>query len=590
MKKTLLLLILSIFVAMNVWAGDFAPTLLKLSAEPIIQYDFNGAELQIPLSVSGTAAGVIFLVYTKDQASQIPDTRNGFLGWHHVNKVDTCVYYSALQSYKIGNNTITWEGKNKEGEVVPAGDYTYYMWAYDNMGIKVKMSHFLSPRFTGSNVLEADENGLPLANPIWYQRTERWTVGNDPLDSLLVETTSITIPEGWGSNGDPCIDPHDKNYFYLEVGNSTVSTGGIAKFKWVPNSESEIQTDFGDAGYSDFFTYKAGNNAGVRTNGTYLYTPYCNWNRDEEINNFYIYDYDGTLVDEVDLTAWWTHPDDFAAGGQMNGGPSLMDYRNEKVFFSCHGSCIHQMIDPIRFLDSGDSEDLFVWTNLNGDYILDHNFEETASVPWMCNDYAVGPYMYNIGADANLFSQCPCYDVGALSFGLLAPDGTGLGYFAFAGETAGWKKGSLFIDGNTAYDGLYCDNNQAGGTHYQEGGWQENEYTSGVYFIGHDSITGVITSAVGVDEAAPAAFSVAQNSPNPFNPTTTISLNLVVSGTVSVEIFNIAGQKVATIADRYMSAGSHSVIWDASGFSAGVYFYTVKAGSFSKTMKMTLLK
>jgi len=52
----------------------------------------------------------------------------------------------------------------------------------------------------------------------------------------------------------------------------------------------------------------------------------------------------------------------------------------------------------------------------------------------------------------------------------------------------------------------------------------------------------------------------------------------------------IVGQKVATIANEFMSAGSHSVIWDASGFSAGVYFYTVKSGEFSRTMKMTLLR
>jgi len=52
----------------------------------------------------------------------------------------------------------------------------------------------------------------------------------------------------------------------------------------------------------------------------------------------------------------------------------------------------------------------------------------------------------------------------------------------------------------------------------------------------------------------------------------------------------VAGQKVDTIVSGFMSAGSHTVTWDASEFSAGVYFYTVKAGEFSKTMKMTLLR
>jgi flagellar hook assembly protein FlgD len=52
----------------------------------------------------------------------------------------------------------------------------------------------------------------------------------------------------------------------------------------------------------------------------------------------------------------------------------------------------------------------------------------------------------------------------------------------------------------------------------------------------------------------------------------------------------VAGQKVETIASGAMSAGSHSVTWNASKYSAGMYFYTVKSGEFSKTMKMTLLK
>ena len=111
----------------------------------------------------------------------------------------------------------------------------------------------------------------------------------------------------------------------------------------------------------------------------------------------------------------------------------------------------------------------------------------------------------------------------------------------------------------------------------------------GLYYIAHDSIKGVITSQVSVDEA-PAAFSVAQNTPNPFNPTTTISFNIPEAGNVTVDIFNVAGQRVDTVASDFMSSGSHTVTWDASGFSAGVYFYSVKTSNFTKTMKMTLLK
>ena len=190
--------------------------------------------------------------------------------------------------------------------------------------------------------------------------------------------------------------------------------------------------------------------------------------------------------------------------------------------------------------------------------------------------------------DANLFAQGVTQEGSAVSFGLLAPDGTGVGYLAYAGETAGWKMSNVFVDSGTPFDGLYCDNNTAGSESFDATEWNTPE-SRGTWFIGHDSVKGVLTNMVAVDEA-PAAFSVTQNSPNPFNPTTTISFSIPETGTVTVDVFNVAGQKVATVVSEFMSAGNHSVVWDASGFSAGVYFYTVKSGDFAKTMKMTLLK
>jgi len=176
--------------------------------------------------------------------------------------------------------------------------------------------------------------------------------------------------------------------------------------------------------------------------------------------------------------------------------------------------------------------------------------------------------------------MCPAFDMGAVSIGLMAPDGTGLGYYAWAGETAQQKNGNMICDSGSAYDGIYTSLNEglASGTR------------PGTYFVGHDSIKGVISSQVAVADAAPAVFAVAQNSPNPFNPNTSITFTLAKAGKVTVDVFNSAGQKVDTIASGMMTAGSHSVTWNASKFSAGVYFCTIKAGDHSRTVKMTLLK
>jgi len=586
MKKLLLVTVTMVLISTSVFAAAFSPTLLKLSADPVLQYDFDGSALEIPVSVSGAPAGIILAVYTRGIAADVPNTINGFLGWHHVNKVDTCIYYSTLKSVGIGATMITWDGKDQDGAVVAAGDYTYYLWAFDNQGTKTLVATHMFPSLCNM-LIERDTEGLPLANPIYYDRTRRWPLGSDPNDQTLLETSTVPRAEGWAHRGDAAIDPTDHNILYVQATNAESGQGGIQKYKWVPNGDSELQTDWGESGYSELVATPQDNEPGVTTDGLYLYTVDANHHAAEADADFFIYDMEGFLVDQIDMTPWWSDPDDAAAGAQMNGGPNDMFFRNGMNFLNCHCSCLVQMVDPIRYLDSGDVDDFYVWSNGNGDYVLDHNFEETAALPWVCMDFNVGPYTYTISADDNLFSVTNGYDVGAVTFGLLGPDGTGIGYLAVAGETAGWKRGELLLDSDTPFDGMYLDNMQTGGTHYE---WNADKADGQTYFLGQDSIAGIITNAVSVEDDAPAAFSVAQNSPNPFNPTTTIGFNITDGGNVSVDVFNVAGQKVDTLVNGYMEAGSHSVVWDASGFSAGVYFYTVKSVDFSKTMKMTLVK
>ena len=67
MKKLLIITVALMLVVSTAYAADFAPTLLKLSAAPLIQYDFDGSALSIPIEVTGTTAGIIFCVYTRDK-------------------------------------------------------------------------------------------------------------------------------------------------------------------------------------------------------------------------------------------------------------------------------------------------------------------------------------------------------------------------------------------------------------------------------------------------------------------------------------------------------------------------------------------
>ncbi|MBU1117057.1 MAG: T9SS type A sorting domain-containing protein [Bacteroidetes bacterium] len=89
----------------------------------------------------------------------------------------------------------------------------------------------------------------------------------------------------------------------------------------------------------------------------------------------------------------------------------------------------------------------------------------------------------------------------------------------------------------------------------------------------------------------PKSFSLEQNYPNPFNPTTNIKFNLASRANVSLRVFNILGQQVsALISNQDMSAGVHTVEFNASKLSSGMYIYTIEADNFISTKKMMLLK
>ncbi|MBD3403238.1 T9SS type A sorting domain-containing protein [candidate division GN15 bacterium] len=93
----------------------------------------------------------------------------------------------------------------------------------------------------------------------------------------------------------------------------------------------------------------------------------------------------------------------------------------------------------------------------------------------------------------------------------------------------------------------------------------------------------------------PQTFSLAQNYPNPFNPETNINFSLPTASEVRLEVFNLLGQKVTTLANQEYDAGQHTVVWDGTSdagnkVASGVYFYRLVTDQFSDTKKMLMLK
>jgi len=92
------------------------------------------------------------------------------------------------------------------------------------------------------------------------------------------------------------------------------------------------------------------------------------------------------------------------------------------------------------------------------------------------------------------------------------------------------------------------------------------------------------------DNSLPIVYSLSQNYPNPFNPSTKIEFALPKSGVISLTVYDILGRKVAELVNGSLTAGYHTVNFNASNLSSGVYFYRLEAGDFVSVKKLMLLK
>jgi len=98
------------------------------------------------------------------------------------------------------------------------------------------------------------------------------------------------------------------------------------------------------------------------------------------------------------------------------------------------------------------------------------------------------------------------------------------------------------------------------------------------------------SNVVNVDLTAPTVFALEQNYPNPFNPSTMISYSVPQNSFVTLKVYDIIGNEVATLVNQTQSAGKYDVRFDASSLSNGVYLYSIKTDNFTSTKKMILMK
>jgi len=132
------------------------------------------------------------------------------------------------------------------------------------------------------------------------------------------------------------------------------------------------------------------------------------------------------------------------------------------------------------------------------------------------------------------------------------------------------------------------------GTHTLIGGlhYYFPDYIGGLQTIESDQIIFEVSVTINISNemTLPKSIYVAQNYPNPLNPTTTIEYSLPQRSDIQITIYDLVGRKVTTLVSETQDAGYKSVQWDASNISSGMYFYQIMAGEFVWTRKMLVLK
>lgn len=124
--------------------------------------------------------------------------------------------------------------------------------------------------------------------------------------------------------------------------------------------------------------------------------------------------------------------------------------------------------------------------------------------------------------------------------------------------------------------------------------YNDNSVNNGTYYYRLKQIdyngAFAYSDIVEVDVASPIDFALNQNYPNPFNPSTVISYSVPQSSFVTLKVYDVIGNEVATLVNQTQSAGKYDIRFDASNLSNGVYLYSIKTDNFTSTKKMILMK
>ena len=532
---------------------------------------------------------------------------------------------------EAGNNTITWDGRDWEGNAAGAGSYSFDVIGFNLLDPAVLM-------YGGNG--QFDDHEIDMRDQtVWTHRQGRFRESNGDgpqnVHVFHLGTDYIANPDGYdtwdasavwevveeaGSRGGPKPDPDDPNIIYLVNSNWENEFTGIYKARKNQAAKSlERVTDWGANGFADVPGPTSENAMQILIYNDHVISP--NWsNSDPPASGLNFWDKaTGEFNKAFDVREFFLRwrVDDNGNETFSGGGPSSVSADDTGLWL-----CGWRSTSIIKL----DWDGNLIWFNGPGDLYSDQFSAERAANLGLTGPASEGSFQLSIritnDRSGHLAVYSPRHNQLGNQYSVLGRDGAGILRLFMDPGRMGPFKPSLgthisWVDENQGrvnghwigpdrrdgpFDGIYLDakwdlsvNGPAPERESTDiGGFDQKFHVPFDLAVGR---MGAGVTAVEADASAgtPDSYSLSEAYPNPFNPETTIDFSVPADGHVSINVFNTAGQLVTTLVDKELSAGAYKATWDAidqlgQSVSSGVYFYRMQAGDFSATHSMTLLK
>ena len=588
------------------------PTLLKIEGlSDMPDYAFDGSDLEVNFSLEGAGATVWLFVYTSGQNPPLTiegegpgpykDPQRDQPGWHVYEGVDYLVYKSAGERMDEGDNSITWNGRDNDGNVVSAGAYTLHLAAWDDEAfphvvagrVFRKLGTPGRPYWDLDREQIFDFNAVNDMNNDWVENFE----GYDTMDLSAVS-------DAGGARPLSAVFLDDDFSEAIAIGQSNLLER--LTIDWDANRVATVE-DWGEdhGGVNGVINVEdLGGSAGQRTiasnpDKTIAYLTAGVSGLQAQLAGYSIET--GEKVSSWDMTDLFLYDN---KGADRVGGPMELSafYDGSPDPWGLTMTSHHTSVIARYGYDGN-----LVWANRNGDGIGDtraFNSSDNTFGDLIYGHTEAPTFKYSLfSAPDGWVSVCENGRDNVAFGSMLGQDGSGLFKFEPKNAPITWSQYVCVVDDDTEWDGVYM--NIGGFRHgLPFNDWVvDKEAASGLpdhpmvqYPYDQKKVSlGMSTDVAEVGGAVPAGYSVSDAYPNPFNPETTVRFSLPWEVDVRVTVYNEQGQKVATLADQRLGPGNFDITWDGTDDSgaavaSGVYLYRIEAPDLRLSKKVTLLK